>query len=416
MLCQFWFKNFKSYRDEAVLDMKAANIEEFSDSLLLPPGDNFSPILPLAVIYGPNAGGKSNAISALAYLISRVCIPIIRSTGAINPLGMVLKSYSPFLFNNDSKNEPTEFEVVFHTEHAQYQYSLSVLNNSIIQESLHHIKTPCSRRRSVLLFKRVSDSIELGTALKKANKEKVNPTIPYLSFLAINYNISEINEAVKWFQSCCIVNYAVANIDHSYPEMLEDPKVKQTFLTLLAAMNIPISDYKIKDESGPEEEREFTIITTHTINGVQYNLELQHESEGTMKILSALPGILYSLLSGGLILFDELDAKLHPNLLRFIIDMYSDPSINQKHAQLIFTCHDVSIMKNDYLRRDEIWFAALNEDSASELWSLFDIQDTNGNHVKRTAAYDRQYLSGRYGADPYLKRILEWGDINGSKT
>ena len=413
MLCKFWFRNFKSYRDEAILDMEAANIEEFSDSLLLPPSDNFSPILPLAVIYGPNAGGKSNAISALAYLISRVSSPIFRSTGAGNPLGMVLKSYLPFLFNDDSKTKPTEFNVSFHTEHAQYQYSLSILNNSIVYESLSYIKTPCTRRRSVLLFKRVSETIELGAALKKANKEKVNPSIPYLSFLAINYNISEINEAVKWFQKCCVVNYAVADSDHRFSKMLDDPDLKQGFLSLLAAMDIPITDYIVKEDSDAVEERAVKIITTHTVQGKQYSLELGNESEGTQKIMSALPSIVYSLAFGGLVLFDELDAKLHPNLLRFLIDAYSNPEINKKHAQLIFSCHDVSIMRNDFLRRDEIWFAALNQDSASELWSLYDIQDENGNHVKNTAAYDRQYLSGRYGADPYLKKILEWGDIDG---
>jgi hypothetical protein len=72
-------------------------------------------------------------------------------------------------------------------------------------------------------------------------------------------------------------------------------------------------------------------------------------------------------------------------------------------------------MKNDCLRRDEIWFAATNQDSSSELWSLYDIQDENGNHVKNTAAYDRQYLTGRYGADPYLNRMINWEVRDGEK-
>lgn len=420
MLCQFRVKNFMSYRDDAVLDMEAAGIEEFSDSLLPPPCDNFNPVVPLAVIFGPNAGGKSNAIGALAYLISRVVSPVVRSTGEGNPFGMILKSYSPFLFDDVSRSQPTDFELIFHAKHAQYHYFLSIFNNAVERESLYYIKTPCTRRRSVKLFERSKEGIDLGTALKKANKDKVSPTIPYLSFLAISSSFSEINDVMNWFQSCYIRNFAVLDSDHFFSEVLDEPKLKPLFLSLLNNMGIPISDYtvaKSNEDTTTGDEVERKVITTHTVNGKSYSLDLGLESEGTIKILSALPGVLLSLAHGGLVLFDEFDAKLHPNLLRFLIDLYANPKTNTNHAQLIFTCHDISIMKNDCLRRDEIWFAALNQESSSELWNLyFDIIDENGNHVKNTAAYDRQYLMGRYGADPYLKKMIEWGDIHAAEA
>ena len=111
---------------------------------------------------------------------------------------------------------------------------------------------------------------------------------------------------------------------------------------------------------------------------------------------------------GSLLVIDELDSKLHPKLLRFIIMLFQNPDINKNGAQLIFTSQDVSIMKNDVFRRDEIWFAARDEDEASTLWSLSDIHEPNGNLVNKNAAFDRQYLSGRYGADPILDRLLYW--------
>ena len=77
-------------------------------------------------------------------------------------------------------------------------------------------------------------------------------------------------------------------------------------------------------------------------------------------------------------------------------------------AQLIFSSQDVSTMRNDVFRRDEIWFAARGEGEASQLWSLADIHEANGNLVSKNAAFDKQYLSGRYGADPYLTCIEEW--------
>lgn len=420
MLCQFRVKNFMSYRDDAVLDMEAAKIEEFSDTLLPPPGDNFRPLVPLAAIFGPNAGGKSNAVSALAYLISRVVSPVYNSTGEGNSLGMALKSYSPFLFDEVSRNQPTEFELVFHAKHAQYHYGLSIFNNIVEREFLSYVKTPCTRKRSVMLFERSKDRIELGTALRKAITGSIRPTLPFLSYLAIRGEFPIINEAMDWFQSCYIQNFAVLDSDHKFSELLEVPELKPYFLFLLDVMGIPISDYTVQkpnEDTGNDTKTEVKVTTTHTVNGTDYSLDLGLESEGTIKILSALPGVVSSLSSGGLALFDEFDAKLHPNLLRFLIDMYTNPKINTNHAQLIFTCHDISVMRNDCLRRDEIWFAALNQESASELWNLYhDIIDANGNHVKNTAAYDRQYLMGRYGADPYLKRMTEWGDIHAAET
>ena len=117
---------------------------------------------------------------------------------------------------------------------------------------------------------------------------------------------------------------------------------------------------------------------------------------------------LAALEGGGLVVVDELDAKLHPKLLRYLILLFKDPEINKAGAQLVFSSQDVSTMRNDVFRRDEIWFAARDEGEASHLWSLSDLHEPNGNPVNKNAAYDKQYLAGRYGADPYLARIEEW--------
>lgn len=413
MLCQFRFKNFNSYRDETIFDMQAANIEEFSDSLIPPPGDNFSPLLPVSAIFGPNAGGKSNALNALAYLVSRILTPIVASTDYVNPFGMFLKKYSPFLLDESSKKAPTEFQIIFRTPLAQYQYNLSIFSNEVVKESLFYIKTPCERRRTTFLFARENSQIELGSALKRANIQNINSTIPYLSFLSISYDFPEISDAINWFKRCCVINFGVSNRDHQFSSLLEDKEIKPIILDLLSSMDIPVDDYEVREELNDDGTKKKKAFTSHVVNGNTYQLDISSESEGTIKILSALPGVVLSLASGGLLLVDELDAKLHPQLLRFLVKLYTDPRTNTKHAQIVFTCHDLSIMRNDILRRDEIWFAAQNEDCASRLWSLYDIQDENGNRVKSTAAYDRQYLSGRYGADPYLKKILNWGDLDG---
>ena len=147
------------------------------------------------------------------------------------------------------------------------------------------------------------------------------------------------------------------------------------------------------------------------MKGTDYELAFGDESEGTRKVFSALPLILIAIVEGRLIVVDELDSKLHPKLLRYIISLFTDRRINRNGAQLLFTSHDMSTMRNDVFRRDEIWFAALDTESSSELYSLVELRGENNQRINNTAAYDKQYLAGRYGADPYLKRMLDWEAI-----
>ena len=109
-------------------------------------------------------------------------------------------------------------------------------------------------------------------------------------------------------------------------------------------------------------------------------------------------------------IIDELDAKLHPKLLRYVISLFKNRNVNKKGAQLLFTSHDMTTMKNTVFRRDEIWFAAENERHESEIYSLYEIRRENNERVNSTAAYDKQYLEGRYGADPYLTNMLAGGE------
>lgn len=409
MLCQFAVQNFKSYRDETIFDMQAANIEEFTDSLIPGPGQNFSRLLPVSVIYGPNGGGKSNLFEALSFLISAVTAPIEASKNIGNPFGMIFSGGAqPFRLDEQSENRPTNFEITFRTTLAQYSYQISIQSGQILEESLYRIKVPCIRRRENLLFIRQGETITVGTPLKRANTKDINSSIPYLSFLTINYNFPEIMDAAQWFSNCCIINYSITDIDQRFSTFLNRPGIKEHTLHLLEAMDIPISDYALQEMTTADGKKITQVETVHRLNGKDYHLSIDDESDGTCKILSILPAVITTLAVGGVLLVDELDSKLHPQLLRFLIKLYSDSEVNTAHSQLIFTCHDISIMKNDIFRRDEIWFAARDEESVSRIWSLYEIRDEKGVPIKNTAAYDKQYLEGRYGADPYLRRMLDW--------
>ena len=125
-----------------------------------------------------------------------------------------------------------------------------------------------------------------------------------------------------------------------------------------------------------------------------------------------MPYIIESILTGMTLVIDELDAKLHPLLLKYIIGLFSNKVINKHNAQLIFTSHDLSTMNNEVFRRDEIWFVAKGNEQNSQLYSLVEFKNEKGTAVRKDAKYDKQYLEGKYGADPYLKKIINWGDPN----
>ena len=153
-------------------------------------------------------------------------------------------------------------------------------------------------------------------------------------------------------------------------------------------LDIDIIDYRYD----PVEKE---VYTRRSLDGKEYELSYSSESDGTKKLLAALPILLVALQDGRLVIIDELDSKLHPKLLRYIIRLFKNPEINSRGAQLLFSSHDLTTMRNTVFRRDEIWFSALDKNHESKIYSLYDIRDENDRHVNSASAYDKQYMEGR---------------------
>lgn len=403
MLCQFTFKNFKSYKNETVFDMQAVSSQGFVDSLLRI-GNDKKEYLPVSVIYGPNAGGKSNVLEAFTCLNALVMTPILILKN--KQISNVSIKITPFLFNDTSRNEPTEFEIYFcpNSEH-EYRYIIKVFEGKIIEECLYRRKFGVKSRIS-MLFERDSNGIKLGASINKASiNTEVNDQMPYLSFLYINYKLEPIVLSVSWFEKCIIRNYANPFAE-SRLLMGEGDKFKKKLISLMNDVGINISDFEFIEKSS--DDNSVDIFFEHTVNGQKYKLNIMQESNGTQKLFNVLPLVIIALSEGRLLVFDELDAKLHPKLLKFIIMLFKNPEINTQNAQLVFTSHDISTMKSSVFRTDEIWFAYKLDDESSDLYSLYEMRDENGNHIQPSAAFDKQYLEGRYGADPYFRNMMEW--------
>lgn len=418
MLCQFTFENFKSFKNETTLDLFAERINEHENSLIVDKNDNEA-FLPVIAIYGPNGGGKSSVLEAFVYLSHKILLPVIAlkvtsSSREENAEEGKIKEFKSFhieekekyyLFDKIYKELPTKFEILFRIKEMEYKYQLSILHADIVEENLYvkNIKT----KALDIVFERNKSDCFIGNILGDMKVGNIKTSIPLLAHLSINYESDIVDSIVTWFMQCKILDY-----DNPYQDkriIVIDGKNEEIFLKMLAEMDININGVRtVKDRDG----KITAVYTKHCLNdGSCEELLIEEESSGTRKLFGLLPFILKCLNTGGLVIADEMDAKLHPKLLRYIIGLFTNPIINTKGAQLIFTSHDMTTMKPNVFRRDEIWFSALNKENASKLYSLVEFRKENGAKPRPDEIYDKQYIEGRYGADPYIKNILDWGKI-----
>lgn len=407
MLCQFTVKNYKSIRDEMTFDMQAAAISEHEDKVIR--DKNGEQFLPVSAIYGPNGGGKSNVLEALHTVVAKVLRPLY-ATGDNEERVFLQKKLliEPFAFSEEMKNEPTEFEVFFRTELAEYRYILHVKREIVVYECLDRVKLETGRR-SALFERNAKETILKGVFAKLKISDELSETLPLLSYLGIIYKKNEVvKDVLEWFEyGIDFLNYGNP-IEELRMAVSNSEDVKQLMLNMIQEMDLDIVDFRVvKDEND-----RIDVYTKHMVEGYEAELNLFDESSGTKKLFGLMSFIADSLLSGATLVIDELDAKIHPVLLRHIIMVFNDMSINKKKAQLIFTSHDLSTMNSEVFRRDEIWFVAKGNAQNSQLYSLVEFKNEKGESVRKDAKFDKQYLEGKYGADPHLRRIVDWGKVN----
>ena len=408
MLCQFTVKNFRCFADDITLDMQATNITENKESVIV--DSDGAQFLPLAVLYGPNGAGKSTVILALSALHNKIMRPVYAAEGKDYGVDDIKQGIAPFKFSEPIQNEATSFELFFRTSFYEYQYRITVKDESVLSESLSRKRI--MGKNYICIFTRTNDFLTLQSSLRDYKIANLSPKIPLMSYLAITYKENPIvKDVFNWFERQLSV-FLFPSTDSTTAKLMasfissSELKIKKKVLDMMAEMGIDVTDYRIEKEAN-----QIRLFTTHVVSKHPYELEFEYESDGTIKLFFILPFIVLNLMNGGTFAIDELDSKLHPKLLQYIISLYNDPKKNPKKAQLIFTSHDISTMNEENFRRDEIWFVAKGNDERSNLYSLVEIKQSDGTFVRKDAKYSKQYLEGRYGADPYLQKIIHWEDF-----
>jgi uncharacterized protein len=387
-------------------------------------------VLAIAGIYGPNASGKSNVVEALAWLSTAV--------------GRSLRTWDAFVPREPFKfgvgpSTPSTFEVEMVVEGVRYAYRVDVDDSSVLFEGLYSY--PERRRR--ILFEREGLDLHFrrGLGALSGTRELLTPTTLALS-AAIRFDEPEVQpfgrslagmrflglrRRPSWRRSLGVSAPGSSSTERLFDErgspaqtsLFDDPdsapsNLRESALALLRFADLGIGDVQIVEDQAHEADtlpaarreprRQLRLV--HRVAGQELPFELDEESAGTQTWFGLIGPTLSALRSGRILLFDEIDASLHPRLSARLLELFQDPETNPNGAQLIFTTHDTSLL--NHLNRDEVWLTEKGDSGATTLTAL---AEYGGDKVRRSLNLEKAYLQGRFGAVPEvdqftLRRVL----------
>ena len=418
MLIQFNFKNFKSFREEVSLDLTATKITEHEEHVIEAANDK---LLKVAAIYGANASGKSNVYDAFEYMTYYVdeSFKFGDEEERRRKTGDAYLKVTPFLFDEKSRDEETTFEV-FYVDNSEdtgktYQYGFSLKNDEVVEEWLYSKAKTARNKYRTIFYRKKDEELEMN-GFSKNHVENIKASLNKESLivsLGSKLRITRLKKVRDWFLSNEIVNFGdpAENffLSRVLPEGFIDKKeVQDNVVEYFASFDEAIRDFNIEELPQKDEKdnsKNYKIDALHKMSDSEKmaSIPLKQESSGTLKMFALYPSLKEVLDQGSILFIDELNARLHPLLVRNIILTFLSPQINTQNAQLVFTTHDIWQFSNELLRRDEIWMVNKNRDGVSELYSLVEFKDEAGNKVRRDEALAKNYLTGNYGAIPALK-------------
>lgn len=413
MLIQFRYKNFKSFRDDTILDFSATKITEHSDRVVQLGNEK---ILPTAAIFGANASGKSNVIQAFRFMTTYVIDSFAFGGEGDDKKSKTKKlKQTPFLFDKDSRDAESSFEVYFiSSEEAgckSYNYGFTLDQTGIVEEWLN-AKSKTARSYKTVFY-RNRDELDLS-GLPAKSQELIRMTLEpetLIVSLGAKLKISKLKCIRDWFYNTNFTNFGnpIENVFLSslIPDGFADDKdVQKKVVDYFATFDSSIVGFNVEViKSDDEDSRHIKIDALHEVIGSDEfaSIPLEEESDGTLKMFALYPALQDTLESGGVLFVDELNARLHPLLVRGFLITFLNPETNPNHAQLVFTTHDSWQLSNNLLRRDEIWFTEKEQSGVSTLYSLADFVDEDGSKIRKDESYEKNYLLGKYGAIPTLK-------------
>jgi uncharacterized protein len=407
MLLRFQVENHRSILDPVELSMIAVDEDRAATRGFDLLNER---VLTVAGIYGPNASGKSNVIEALAWLSLAVGRSLRAWESAV--------PRDPFRFGRGPEASST-YDVEMIAGGVRYAYHVEANDVEVLYEALYSY--PERRRR--VLFERDGPDIEFrrglgglaGTrelltpttlalsAAMRADHPEIQPFARHLSGMGVQgvrpsrlRGLTAISRRLsrteRLFEDVGLFGQkSLFDDDHE----LSPTSKRDTALALLRFADLGIDDVQVVQD---EEDRQVRLI--HRAGDQDLPFDLGDESAGTRTWFALIGPMLDALRRGQILLFDEIDASLHPKLSARLLELFQDPLTNPSGAQLIFTSHDTSLLNN--LNRDEVWLTEKGSDGATTLTAL---AEYGGDKVRRSLNLEKAYLQGRFGAVPELDQV-----------
>lgn len=422
MLIEFNVKNFRSFWETQTLNLVASSLSELQENNTIRPKTNSLPrLLRSAVVYGPNGAGKSNLITALHFMKE-----FILSSSKESQEGETIKRKS-FLLHSNGPNESSVMEVIFIEGDVRYQYGFAVTNQRVVQEWL--LAYPENRAQRWFERSYNPDTKQeqwlFGskfTGPKKLWKEATRSNALFLS-TAVQLNNDQLKPIYSWFQKLAIIRHGQLINPEFTIRTCQDKESCQRILDFMNGADLSIDGIDVTEKKITQEQLKLPsdmpidlqkIIKKDIIDTTFYKVEFVHqnreigftvslpleeESDGTQKLFAYAAPWLDVLDNGLVLVVDELDNSLHPHIVRFLLQLIQNSTTNKKGGQLIFSTHDTSILDQNILRRDQIWFIEKDSMQASQLYPLSDF------HPRKGEALEKGYLQGRFGALPYIGEV-----------
>ena len=423
MFIEFNVTNYRSIRGTQTISMAASKYyNELDEMNCFDSGIAGLPkMLRSAVIYGPNAAGKSNLFRALHFMQS-----FVLESHSLQE-GQTIKTV-PFALNKRSQTEPSEFEIFFLQDNVRYQYGFAANRMRVTKEWLLAFPEGKAQRWYEREYDATADKDKWYFGSKFSGRRQLwqEATRKNALFLstAIQLNNEQLKPVFSWFQNklVTILPGTPINLKFSIDQCASEEGTLR-IMDFMNSADIGISGIEVKkipippmksemlppDMPQPIKEKILLEMQGKELPDIQFlhkmdtgesvPFRFSDESDGT-KRLFAFAGPWLDVLAKGRILFvDELGTSLHPLMVRFLLGLIQNQEINRYNAQLIFTTHDISVLDTDILRRDQIWFVEKDPKQASRLYPLSDFKPRQGE------ALERGYLKGRYGALPFIGEL-----------
>lgn len=414
MLLRFGVANHRSIRERQEISLVASKLKGGTTQPIEVAGLK-EQVLPAALVYGANASGKSNLLGAL----SAMCEHVRDSFHKRAPNAGVPRD--PFRLDDVSIDRATEFDIDFIVDGVRYEYGFACNDARFTAEWLYAY--PAGSRQ--VWLERNNDDFRFGRGLKGENKTIAS--ITRSNSLFISTAAQHSHKQVAELYNCLARGIALdLSVEISAAEIDMNAGILDSELVeFLRYADVGIVDVR-KDEISPDEraahekilenlkaafaeQGEIKLnVPSHRIrfghstnSGTTAYLDLSAESRGTLRLTKLVYFALAALRHGKVVVIDELDASLHTLLASRLIELFGNPKLNPKGAQLLATTHDTHLLCSPAIRRDQIWFAEKNREGATSIYPLTDIRTRAEDNL------ERGYLQGRFGAIPFLGSVEE---------